>query len=80
MKNPRTLNQLEIGAQAKIKALHTEGAMKRRFLDIGLIQNSNVKCVLESPLGDPKAYEIRGTLIAIREEDAATIELEDLYE
>ena len=35
-----------------------------------------IMCVLESPFKNPKAYEIRGTTIAIRDEDAKFIKVE----
>lgn len=71
-----TLNELKKGDKAIIKELKVEGSMKRRLLDIGLIKNSIVECVLESPLKDPKAYWIRGALIAIRDNDAMKIIIE----
>lgn len=71
-----TLNELKKGEKAIIKELEIEGSMKRRLLDIGLIKDSVVECVLESPLKDPKAYSIRGALIAIRENDAKKIWIE----
>ena len=71
-----TLNELKKGDKAIIRELKIEGSMKRRLLDIGLIKNSIVECVLESPLKDPKAYWIRGALIAIRDNDAKKIIIE----
>ena len=71
-----TLNELKRGEKAIIKDLQIEGSMKRRLLDIGLIKDSIVECALESPLKDPKAYWIRGALIAIRNNDAKKIRIE----
>ena len=71
-----TLNELKKGDKAIVKSLEIEGSMKRRLLDIGLIKDSLVECVLESPLKDPKAYWIRGALIAIRDSDAEKIHIE----
>ena len=50
--------------------------MRRRILDLGIIQGTNIKPVLRSPLGDPTAYEVRGSIIAIREEDSKLISIE----
>lgn len=72
----KTLNELKKGEKAKIINLEIEGSIKRRLLDIGLINGSTIECVLESPLKDPKAYWIRGTLIAIRNNDAKNIYIE----
>lgn len=71
-----TLNQLKKGEKAIVKDIELEGSIKRRLLDIGLIKESIVECVLESPLKDPKAYCIRGALIAIRGNDAKKIFIE----
>ena len=56
--------------------LDTEGYLRRRFMDIGLVEGTLVECLRESPAGDPKAYLIRGAVIAIRKEDAATVFVE----
>ena len=50
--------------------------MKQRFIDIGIIDGTKVECALVSPGKDPKAYVIKGALIAIRNEDAKFIEIE----
>lgn len=38
-------------------------------MDIGLIEGTPVECVGISPLGDPSAYLIRETVVAIRHTD-----------
>lgn len=73
-----TLDELPIGKTGCVKKINAEESMMRRLLDIGLIQDSLVKSVLKSPFGDPIAYEIRGAIIAIRNDDARTIEIEVL--
>ena len=50
--------------------------MRRRLLDIGLIPGTRVECIGKSPGGDPKAFLIRGAVIAIRAEDADGIAVE----
>jgi ferrous iron transport protein A len=47
--------------------------MRRRLLDIGLIEDTDVECVGRSPSGDPTAFLIRGAVIAIRSEDCKNI-------
>lgn len=68
-----TLNHLKPGEKAVVKELLTSGSMRRRFLDIGLIENTPVECLGRSPGGDPSAYLIRGAVIAIRSEDSEEI-------
>ncbi len=54
------------GESARVLRLEVKGSMRRRLLDIGLIEGTEVECVGKSPLGDPSAYLIRGAVIAIR--------------
>ncbi len=67
------LSDLELGQTACVSRICAEGAIKRRLLDIGLINGTSVKCICQSPTGDPKAFLIRGAVIAIRREDAEKI-------
>ena len=41
--------------------------------DLGLIENTRVVCLGRSPMGDPSAYLIRGTVIALRRCDCCGI-------
>ena len=49
--------------------------MRRRLQDMGLIEGTLVECVGISPLGDPCAYLIRRTVIALRKEDASQVRI-----
>ncbi len=71
--NPYCLNDIEVGEHAVVGSLHATGSMRRRLLDIGLIENTEVECLGRSPGGDPSAYLIRGAVIAIRSEDSKNI-------
>lgn len=68
-----SLNELAPGQHALVKELRSRGSMRRRLLDIGLIENTEVECVGRSPSGDPSAFLIRGAVIAIRSEDCSDI-------
>lgn len=68
-----TLNDIAVGERAVVEELKTEGAMRRRLLDIGLCGGTSVKCVGQSPMGDPRAYLIRGAVIAIRSGDCGGV-------
>lgn len=67
------LNDMSTGQHACIRALKSTGSMRRRLLDIGLVENTEVECLGRSPGGDPAAFLIRGAVIAIRSEDCADI-------
>lgn len=67
---------MKIGTYGRVVRLDTEGYLRRRLMDIGLVEGTLVECLRRSPAGDPKAYLIRGAVIAIRKEDAATVLVE----
>lgn len=73
MNKASSLNDINPGQTAKIKELLSTGSIRRRLLDIGLIENTEVECLGRSPGGDPSAFLIRGAVIAIRSEDCNNI-------
>jgi len=75
-KNLIPLNLLPLGGKAKVKALASDGIVRRRMLDLGLISNTEVEALQKSPSGDPTAYNIRGAVIALRSEEASKILVE----
>ena len=77
MEKKHSLADLLPGESAVIQTVLCEEGMKERFWDLGFIPGSRVSCVGRSPAGDPKAYEVRGTVIAIRANDARGILLEE---
>ena len=73
MSEQTCLNVMRPGQRASISTLKSMGSMRRRLLDIGLIENTEVECLGRSPGGDPSAFLIRGAVIAIRSEDCGNI-------
>ena len=73
-----TLNQLEVGATAKITFVGGDGPLRLRLLDMGLIPKTIVKIEKIAPLGDPIEIFIRGYSLTIRLEDAKKITVDKL--
>ena len=73
-----SLFDIKPGQHGIVQRLETEGAMRRRLLDIGLVENTQVECLGRSPFGDPSAYLIRGAVIAIRSEDSRKIRMKEV--
>ena len=71
-----TLNKLPLNSIGKIYSLDFSGRDRRRFLDLGFSVGTNVVPAFLSPAGDPIAYIVRGTVIALRNEDAKKIMIE----
>jgi DtxR family Mn-dependent transcriptional regulator len=69
------LNELKNKAQAKIVKLddRCQGFTRRRFLDLGLTPGTEIYPELSNPFSEPRAYRVRGTLIALRNEQAKMI-------
>ncbi|OPX44300.1 FeoA domain protein [Ruminiclostridium hungatei] len=70
------LNYLPVGKKGRVKMLTSQGAIRRRMLDLGLIADTEVVALQKSPLGDPVAYHIRGAVIALRSEESSKILVE----
>lgn len=71
-----TLDQLKVGGSATIKAVGGEGALRCRFLDMGLIPHTLVTLQKMAPMGDPIEIQVRGYELTLRVDDAKKIELE----
>ena len=67
------LNMLKCGQCAEVVSIDTDTSIRRRLFDIGLISETRVCCVGESPFGDPRAYLIRDAVIALRNDDAKKV-------
>ena len=71
-----TLDTLQIGQTARIKAVGGEGQRRQHFLDMGLIPDAVVKLVKYAPLGDPMEIMVHGYALTLRKADATLIEVE----
>lgn len=71
--NNLSLKDILIDEDAYVCKIITNDAIKRRLLDIGLSFNTRVRPLYNSVSGGIRAYEIRNSLIAIRDEDAKNI-------
>ncbi|WP_129600403.1 FeoA family protein [Anaerophilus nitritogenes] len=67
------LCHLSVGMKGRVLDLLSTELPRRRMLDLGLVPGTIVEVLRKSPLGDPVAYNIRGAIIALREEEALKI-------
>jgi len=72
------LNCLPLGTKARVKELKSDGQVRRRMLDLGLIRDTVIEALQRSPSGEPVAYVIRGAVIALRSEESSKILVEAL--
>lgn len=71
----KTLNDIKLNDTVIIDSLNCTGKLHRRFLDLGIIPGTKITPVFSSIFNDPIAYEVRGSVIAIRNEDARNINI-----
>ena len=71
--NDTTLACLPEGCAATVTQMKSSDNMRRRLMDMGLIEGTRVICLHVSPAGDPIAYLIRGAVIALRKADTGNI-------
>ncbi len=70
-----TLNELRPGELATVRGLFPDNGrdITTRLMDLGLTRGARVRCLFAAPSGEPRAYLIRGAVIALRREDAALV-------
>jgi Fe2+ transport system protein FeoA len=69
------LHQLKPGQRATITRVGGAAALRRRFIEMGIIKGESIFLERKAPLGDPMEYFIKGYHLALRKEEAALIEV-----
>ena len=78
-RHPATLADLADNEAATVSDIAVENSMRQRLLDLGLTKGTCIRCLGHSPAGDPAAYRIRGAVIALRNETAASIYIDRIH-
>ena len=71
------LSRLPLNRAGKILSLSAGEPLKSRLMDLGFVPGSRVIPLFQAPLGDPRAYWVCETVIALRQRDAAGIAVEE---
>ena len=61
-----TLDTLKENETATVFKIETNSDIKRRLWDLGFIENAKITRLTTSPLGDPVAFRVKNTVIALR--------------
>lgn len=71
------LSDLNPGDSAVIYGITADcdNNIRQRLLDLGFVKGANVNIQNISPMGDPIAYCIHETLIALRSDDARCVQI-----
>ncbi|WP_141433814.1 FeoA family protein [Bacillus sp. 03113] len=67
------LSKAKTGDSFKISQIKVDGTLRRRLLDLGFVPNAIIHVLQKSPLGDPTAYRVSQTTIALRKEESSNI-------
>jgi DtxR family Mn-dependent transcriptional regulator len=69
------LSALPLDQEAEIVSLSPtcQGLTRRRLLDLGFTPGTRLRPVLETFAGDPRAYRVRGTTIALRGDQSSVV-------
>jgi Fe2+ transport system protein FeoA len=75
MSESTQLHLLRPGQRATITKINGESALRRRFIEMGIVKGETILIERNAPLGDPVEYFIKGYHLALRKEEAAFIEV-----
>ncbi|MFC2103440.1 FeoA domain-containing protein [Bacteroidota bacterium] len=75
----KSLSSLSIGEKGIVLAIskRCRGQQRRRLMDLGVVPGTEIEAEMKSIGGDPVAYRIRGTSIALRKDQAEKIFLKN---
>ena len=75
MSESTQLHLLRPGQKATITHIGGANALRRRFIEMGIVKGETILIERSAPLGDPIEYFIKGYHLALRKEEAALIEV-----
>jgi DtxR family Mn-dependent transcriptional regulator len=78
--SPLFLSSLKEGEEAEVIGISRacRGQQRRRLMDLGVVPGTTISMAMTSAGGDPKAYNIRGAMIALREDQADFIHVKPI--
>jgi len=73
-----TLAELARGESRTVVSVHGESVVTRRLMEMGVIPGVAVRMVKSAPFGDPIEINVRGYNLALRRNEAESVELEQV--
>jgi ferrous iron transport protein A len=67
------LSEAKNGSVLRISGIEVQGVLRRRLLDLGFVVGNVIEVLRRSPLGDPTAFRVSNTTIALRREESSLI-------
>jgi ferrous iron transport protein A len=75
MSKTTQLHLLRPGQRATITKINGVSALRRRFIEMGIVKGETILIERHAPLGDPIEYLVKGYHLALRKEEAHQIEV-----
>lgn len=76
MTTTATLDQLTPGQKARVKRVGGQGAVRRRLMDMGVVNGVEIELIKAAPMGDPLQYRLRGYYLSLRKTEAQAVEID----
>jgi ferrous iron transport protein A len=71
-----TLKELPAGESARVVGVRGDSPVSKRLMEMGVVPGVNIRVVKTAPFGDPMEIRVLGYNLAIRRNEAASIEIE----
>ncbi len=68
-----SLDKAKVGDQLKVVKVKSDGEIRRRLLDMGLVKDAELEIVRSAPLGDPIEVMLNGFNLSLRLKEAEGI-------
>lgn len=73
---PTSLDQLRPGTKATVAAVSGTDAVSQRLMELGLLEGDCLEVLGVAPFGDPIEVRVGATLLSLRLNEAARIQVE----
>jgi Fe2+ transport system protein FeoA len=70
-----TLDKMRVGDTVEITKINSNGDIRFRLLDMGLVRGEEMEILRFAPLGDPIEVKIKGFHLSLRMEEAKSIDV-----
>jgi len=69
------LHQLGVGCRGRVIAVSGDEDLRRRLLEMGFCNGTDVEVIRRAPLGDPIEFRLRGYHLSLRDEQAKFVQI-----
>ncbi len=72
----KQLSDLKPGEAGTVQKVEGDRVVRRRMLDMGLVNGAEVLVKRVAPLGDPIEFEVRGYSLSLRKSEAQAVQVD----